>query len=459
MCTKYLKVKSDSYASVKYAFVPCGKCADCRKVNQNAWTWRLLSEFYTAKKRGWNVGFITLTYMEEYLPHVPCCCFKNPLEYEKIPCFSREHVRGWIDDVRQFFKYHRGFKNEKNIRYFVCSELGSHTHRPHYHALLAWSPEVSYECMFGICKHYWKYGLVGPKFYNGDSKNLPFEVVGDCSKVLQYVSKYVSKDIDFQDITRNYKFYDKLSDYPDEENQVVERDKVRIFKRCQPFHIQSRSFGYEPIKYLTNEEKLHVLQHGMSVVGSDKVWQVPLYIRNKICFDNYYIVDDSGKRLCRRRSSAFFEKYKHEIYEQKIDFYKNYLGQMNREYLLKSGVSPETAAQCSNVLNDLRLSLPFADLDIQARYYLAYNAIDYNACYEIDLADQWLNRYRKPKDVARRAKRKMWSLIPEDVWLGYRTYWVYLGLCYTLCGVAKLGDREKQDRLIKKIQDFFNNVI
>lgn len=458
MCTNYLKVNSDSYAGVKYAFVPCGKCADCRKANQNSWTWRLLAEFYTAKKRGWNVGFITLTYSPEYLPHIPCCCFKNPLEYEKIPCFSRDHVRGWIDSIRDYYKYHRGFKNEKNIRYFVCSELGSTSYRPHYHALLSWPSEVTYEEMFNVCKTKWSYGLVGPKYYNGDSKNLPFEVVGDCSKVLQYVSKYVSKDVDFTDITKNYKFFDKLSDYPDEDNQADERAKCRIFKHCQPFHIQSRSFGYEPIKHLSNEDKLKVLQHGMSIVGSDKLFQIPLYIRNKILFDNYYIFDESGKRLCRRHSSAFFERYKKEIFEQKIDFYKNYLGQMNTSYLVKSGVDASVAKTCGDTINELRSALPFV-IDYEARFYLAYNAIDYKACYDIDLYDQWLNRYRKPEHVEKRAKRKMWSLIDSSLWSSYRRLWQYIGLCYTLCGSVNLPDREKQDRLIKKIQDFFNNVI
>ena len=455
MCTRYLKVNSSSYAGVKSAFVPCGKCADCRRANQNAWTWRLLSEFYTAKKRGWNVGFITLTYSNEYLPHIPCCCFKNPLEYTKIPCFSREHVRGWIDDVRQFFKYHRGFKNEKNIRYFVCSEFGSSTHRPHYHALLAWSPEVSYECMFGICKHYWKYGLVGPKFYNGDSKNLPFEVVGDCSKVLQYVAKYVSKDIDFQDVTREYKFYDKLSEYPDEDRQAVERAMVRMYRHCLPFHIQSRSFGYEAIKNLSDDEKLKVLQHGMSVVGSDKLWQVPLYIRNKILFDNYYTFDETGKRLCRRHSSAFFEKYKRDIFEQKINFYADYICSMTPEYLIKSGVSPEMVDVCKHGLKTLRPPV-LIDVEEEAKMYLAYYGVNECACYDIPYYDQWLNRYRKPEDVKRRALRKMWSTVNL---VDFQRYWEFIGLCYTLCGSVGLADREKQDRLIKKIHDFFNNVI
>lgn len=455
MCTHYLKVRSTSYAGIKYAYVPCGKCADCRKSIQNAWTWRLLSEFYMAKMKGWNVGFITLTYAPDNLPYIPDECFKNPLEITPIPCFSRDNVRGWIDNIRQYCKHHFGFKNDKNIRYFVCSELGSVTKRPHYHALLAWSKEVSYEKMFEICKRYWHFGLVGPKTYQGDTKNLPFEVVGDCSKVLQYVSKYVSKDIDFTDITKEYKFYDKLKDYPEDS---CERELVRMFKRCQPFHIQSRSFGYEPIKNMSNEDKLKVLQHGFSIVGSDKLWQVPLYIRNKILFDNYYIFGDDGKRLCRRRSSAFFEKCKHEIYEQKIDFYKDYLYSMNTEYLLKAGVDKSLAVQCGKNINALRSGL-FLDADTEARLYLAYNAIDYNACYDIDLADQWLNRYRVPSDVEKRAKRKMWTLIDDRLYVCCTSLWKYIGLCYTLCGSVKLDDREREDRLIKKIQDFFNNVI
>lgn len=455
MCTSYLKVKSSSYAGVKYAFVPCGKCADCRKSAQNAWNWRLLSEFYTAKQKGWNVGFITLTYSPDYLPYIPLICFKNPLEYEKIPCFSREHVRGWIDSIRHFFKYHKGFKNDRNIRYFVCSELGSLTKRPHYHALLAWPSDVSYECMFGICKHFWKYGLVGPKNYLGDSKNLPFEVVGDCSKVLQYVSKYVTKDIDFQDITRNYKFYDKLNDYPEES---ADREKVRIFKRCSPFHIQSRSFGYESVKSLSDSQKIAILQHGYSIVGSDKKWQVPLYIRNKLYFDNYYVFDDDGKRLCRRHPSAFFEKYKKEIFEQKIDFYKRYLGQMNAGYLIASGVDPDLAGQCGRQLEFYR-GFQGYNPQLEPRLYLAYNALDYKACYDIDLYDQWLNRYRKPEHVEKRSIRKMWTTIDEKMWLDYQSLWKFIGLCYTLCGSVKLPDREKQDRLIKKIRDFFNNVI
>ena len=151
------------------------------------------------KEKGWNLGFITLTYSPDCLPTIPEECFKNAAEYREIPCFDQDSVRQWIKSIRQYCKYHYHMVNGDNIRYFITSEYGSNTHRPHYHAILAWPSDkgCDYEKMHALCDHYWSKGIVGPQHYLGDKDCRSFEVQGDSSAVLSYVCKYVSKDIDY----------------------------------------------------------------------------------------------------------------------------------------------------------------------------------------------------------------------------------------------------------------------
>ena len=86
MCLNYINIKkSKNPYNIKSAFIPCGWCEECRQHQKNEWTTRLkaeIEEYHT--NMGYNVGFLTMTYQDKCLPHIPKSYFKEG-EYEKIP--------------------------------------------------------------------------------------------------------------------------------------------------------------------------------------------------------------------------------------------------------------------------------------------------------------------------------------------------------------------------------------
>lgn len=92
-------------------FVPCGKCLSCRAAKSKEWTLRLKHE-----QAYWDCeGFITLTYDDDH-----------------IPAGGKLSKR----DLVLFFKRLRKALSPRKIRYFACGEYGTHTLRPHYHAIV-----------------------------------------------------------------------------------------------------------------------------------------------------------------------------------------------------------------------------------------------------------------------------------------------------------------------------------
>lgn len=44
MCKNLIKVKSKNPYNIKYSYIPCGKCEECRKAVKTQWTTRLKAE-------------------------------------------------------------------------------------------------------------------------------------------------------------------------------------------------------------------------------------------------------------------------------------------------------------------------------------------------------------------------------------------------------------------------------
>lgn len=96
-------------------YVPCGKCLACRVNRTRQWTKRLLDEqIYSTSSY-----FVTLTYDDEHLP-------RND-SGDGIVCKR---------DIQLFLKRLRKRDGNNNIRYFICSEYGPQTFRPHYHCCI-----------------------------------------------------------------------------------------------------------------------------------------------------------------------------------------------------------------------------------------------------------------------------------------------------------------------------------
>lgn len=102
----------------KTMLVGCGKCPVCRMKRSNGWFVRLRKELEQSS----SAWFITLTYDDEHLPY----------SEEGIATFDKRDIQLMMKRIRKEFS-----KKENNpIRYFICSEYGPSTFRPHYHGIV-----------------------------------------------------------------------------------------------------------------------------------------------------------------------------------------------------------------------------------------------------------------------------------------------------------------------------------
>ena len=112
---------------------PCGHCANCRARNRQEWVFRLKEEYKSC-----NFGlFVTLTYSDENIPFDGVC----------------------KRDIQLFLKRLRKHFDSKVLRYFIVSEYGDHTLRPHYHALLFFKSKRTSD-IYDIIEQSWNNGFV-----------------------------------------------------------------------------------------------------------------------------------------------------------------------------------------------------------------------------------------------------------------------------------------------------------
>ena len=103
MCQRLLTpIKAVSALAPKYGFVPCGVCPECRANKKASWAFRLRAEIETLSRKGWHVGFTTLTYRESDVPRIPRYFAKKHYNGNMPMCFNREHVNLLIKHLRNW---------------------------------------------------------------------------------------------------------------------------------------------------------------------------------------------------------------------------------------------------------------------------------------------------------------------------------------------------------------------
>lgn len=96
--------------------VPCGRCEACLERLRLSWFVRLREEQFASK----SAYFVTLTYSEEYVPFH----FDDTYGF----CYNFDKFQ-----VQKFLKRFRKYDGSNKVRYFLISEYGGSTYRPHYH--------------------------------------------------------------------------------------------------------------------------------------------------------------------------------------------------------------------------------------------------------------------------------------------------------------------------------------
>lgn len=125
--------------------VPCGKCILCRDKKAREWECRAMCESQTSSSMPY---FITLTYNDRCLP-------RNGVRKGAAQRFMKR--------LRINFERYTGQKH--NIRFFLCSEYGSKTGRPHYHALLWNMPILQQNHILDIIEKSWSFS-VSKEYYD-----------------------------------------------------------------------------------------------------------------------------------------------------------------------------------------------------------------------------------------------------------------------------------------------------
>lgn len=332
----------DTYVNSKYLYrgvnrfrrvFTCGKCDACIRRQRTEWRVRAYYEARDclARSRSNFVLFDTLTYCDDAIKR-----YSDIFPEMSIPsmlneyCFSRE-------DVQKFFKRLRinlkraGYRfPPQGLRYLLTSEYGTseetngfrNTHRPHYHILFFVSFPISAVEFSRYVSRSWSLGKTdGVRPYDDCSLcpllrycrgkclyNTPQYVVNErlvtgnspanCMKCVNYVTKYISKDMyitgllqDRVDLLFNYLF-------PDYRKDIFLYGQYRRFSsQVLPFHLQSQSFGLsllrDPVEreYLVRTNKVHLPTFDKEVVRSVAL---PRYYQRKLYYD-YKIVDGRVK--------------------------------------------------------------------------------------------------------------------------------------------------------------------
>lgn len=129
-----------------YMYVPCGKCEACLSNRRSAWSFRLHQELKVSE----SCYFLTLTYDDQYLPYKTVTIDGVSCE---VPCVSKR-------DVQLFLKRFRKCIEPFKIRYFIVSEYGPKTYRPHYHMILFNYPQLLKNKIDEYIEESWRNGFV-----------------------------------------------------------------------------------------------------------------------------------------------------------------------------------------------------------------------------------------------------------------------------------------------------------
>lgn len=111
----------------KKILVPCGHCEACIYNSAQEWRIRLQEEFYDSS----SAVFFTLTYNDDTLPFSRGTDFNG--DPVVLPCVSKRDIQMWLYRLRSMYREKYGFSG---LRYYIVSEYGPTTFRPHYHGIL-----------------------------------------------------------------------------------------------------------------------------------------------------------------------------------------------------------------------------------------------------------------------------------------------------------------------------------
>lgn len=334
MCYQPLHIvnRSDKmYRNISYPFslyVPCGKCVECFKQRTNEWQLRIEYEAKETYANNGTILFDTLTYDDDHLPTIKKIARKEHIilptfEDFDISCFYYKDFKKFIDRLRTRLRKTQLDLTDK-LSYYLCSEYGEddrYTYRPHYHILFFIKKSFDNEQLkrfSHLINECWYYGITDGIDRKSEYKFLKDNVIRSFSSMVKlgnYLSKYVLKDLNFQEqyAKRRSKLKNLLKDKP----QVFSD----LNRYIEPFHRQSRYFGLYAIKpHKGNKNTLSNIIKNNYIIGDGITVSLPIYYKRKLFQINYKDVDNKYK--WRYTDTPETIQYLKNTYESKVKHLK-----------------------------------------------------------------------------------------------------------------------------------------
>lgn len=189
--------------------VPCGKCDQCRDNRRYNFMTRLSFAFVECLKMLGHVLFLTFTYNNAHLPHVT---YKG----QTCACFSRKDTLQLIRALRRYYG-----KKGLSFKYFLVSEYGKNTRRPHYHVLFFLPAGINHRAFAEKAREYWCHMYVSDKdIYTCNGFMFPSKsdvkrdrhLCRSTAGLSFYAAKYTTKDIDFYELPLIKTIYENKTD-------------------------------------------------------------------------------------------------------------------------------------------------------------------------------------------------------------------------------------------------------
>lgn len=245
--------------------VPCGKCVLCKKDYQNSWMIRVVEQLKTTSKS----IFVTLTYAQEHLP-----MNVDKITGECYPTVVKKHVQDWLKRFRSSYKYK--YNKVAKFSYFLCSEYGPRTFRPHYHVIIIGLNRLD----FNLALIDWQ-----EKFGFTTCENVTLSTLKSLVNTGRYIGKYCSKG-------------------------VFENPRVALGLVNPCFRLVSKGFGST---YVVKNKSFHLSGDIDQIVAKRRYYlnnfqyKLPRYYVQKI-YSNHYLRDKITNNILAKSDALYMEK-------------------------------------------------------------------------------------------------------------------------------------------------------
>lgn len=372
-------------------YAECRQCAACLNRRGSHWSFRVQNE---CKVHRYSL-FITLTYDNDHIPYYYMDTngkYTSSFEVDKgvydvlsifpysadirlnhdrqnrkfiIPTFNIRDVQKFFKRVRSKIAYLFKIKNITNelqkIRYFLVSEYGGKTFRPHYHAILWFDSPTIMAHIVQILTESWSYGSVRkPALVN--------------SAAPQYVAKYVAGNSSLPSFLR--------------------------LKSTRPFHVQSKSpcIGYGEADEAALRENVFNGTYGH--YQYDVARQQSVYVRTPRSIEMRLLPK------CREyRSLSYFEKLRIYSYS-----FENPGGDLHQRF--ESEIDKYCSRQCARFCREYHIS-PRQYVLYLDRYYK--NKEYYQLTQQLEYQKIYLENLHLPKHHLLGMYTTFYEDLPRDL--------------------------------------------